>query len=161
MCDKKKLVIPITAKSQMDNNISTNDVIVRKENKRKMGDRQKARKKFVFLHTISLILLHVLDAMLLIILLPYMIWQWVSGRDRLKIILKSIVEVTGELIIWTIFAGVSVLMTVIFVLEDIYFRKNDDKKSKELQNARNEITLCGKETQSFSNEQYNLKVPES
>ena len=55
--------------------------------------RQKSQRKSLVFYSISLIVLHVLDALLLMILLPFMIWQWISANDRLKIILKAVVEV--------------------------------------------------------------------
>ncbi|KAF3420961.1 hypothetical protein E2986_13482 [Frieseomelitta varia] len=102
--------------------------------------RQKSQRKSLVPYSISLIVLHVLDALLLMILLPFMIWQWISANDRLKIILKAVVEVTLELIMWVIFAGVSILMTTTFVLEDIYYGKNRHEKSWQLMNTRNEST---------------------
>lgn len=55
--------------------------------------RQKSSKKSPIFYSLSLIVLHALDAILLIILLPFIIWQWISANDRLKIILKAVVEV--------------------------------------------------------------------
>lgn len=55
--------------------------------------RQKSNKKSPIFYSLSLIVLHALDAILLIILLPFIIWQWISANDRLKIILKAVVEV--------------------------------------------------------------------
>lgn len=52
-----------------------------------------SRKKSPIFYSLSLIVLHALDAILLIILLPFIIWQWISANDRLKIILKAVVEV--------------------------------------------------------------------
>ncbi|XP_017885825.1 uncharacterized protein LOC108628430 [Ceratina calcarata] len=125
-------------------------------------NRQKSQRKSSVFHSISLIVLHVLDAMLLVILLPFMIWQWVSANDRLKIILKAVVEVAVELIMWVIFAGVSILMTTTFVLEEAYFRKNDNEKLRQLMIARNEPTPNDNESQKeyppHSKEQEKLKT---
>lgn len=55
--------------------------------------RKSSKKKSPIFYSLSLIVLHALDAILLIILLPFIIWQWISANDRLKIILKAVVEV--------------------------------------------------------------------
>ncbi|XP_076248710.1 uncharacterized protein LOC143188385, partial [Calliopsis andreniformis] len=121
------------------------------------------------LHSISVIVLHVLDALLLIILLPFMLWQWISANDRLKLILRAIVEVTLELIMWVIFAGVSILMTATFVVEDGYFRKNDEEKLRRLLNETtinygsvndNKDTRI-LETESLLKEKEKLKIPDN
>lgn len=61
---------------------------------------------------------------------------------------------------WVIFAGVSVLMTTTFVLEDIYYGKNDYEKLKQLINTRGEPTRSSNETPSFFKKQSELKLPE-
>ncbi|CAD1480309.1 unnamed protein product [Heterotrigona itama] len=121
---------------------------------------QKSQRRSIVLYSISLIVWHVLDALLLMILLPVVIWQWISANDRLKIILKAVVEVTLELIMWVIFAGVSVLMTTAFVLEDIYYGKNDYERSRQLMNTRNESTSSNNDTPNFLKGQSKLKIPE-
>lgn len=55
--------------------------------------RQKSQRKSIVFYSISLIVWYALDALLLMILLPVMIWQWISANDCLKIILKAVVEV--------------------------------------------------------------------
>ncbi|XP_060832758.1 uncharacterized protein LOC132916625 [Bombus pascuorum] len=112
-------------KNQTDsgNNDEVVEVEENQEEKEKLENRRKFRRKSMIYHSISLIVLHALEAILLIILLPVIIWQWVSVNHRLKIILKTVVEVTLELVMWVIFAGVSVLMTTTYVLEDIYYGK--------------------------------------
>lgn len=109
-------------------------------------------------------MLHALDAILLIILLPFIIWQWISANDRLKIILKAVVEVTLELIMWVIFAGVSVLMTMTFVMEDLYYGKSEQEKlTNQLQNAmQNEQTMLNvNETGNLLKEQDKVKTVEN
>ncbi|XP_076676352.1 uncharacterized protein LOC143373223 [Andrena cerasifolii] len=88
------------------------------------------------LHSISAVALHALDVLLLVSLLPFMLWQWISASDRTKIVIKAILEVTLELLMWVVFAGVSILMTATFVVEDIYFRKNDTERLKQLLSAQ-------------------------
>ncbi|CAL7935829.1 unnamed protein product [Xylocopa violacea] len=129
MCDAKETITLLTTKSQTISK-NNNDLIQIKEEKEKTGKTEN-RKSAIF-HSISLIVLHLLDSILLIILLPFIIWQWVTANDQVKIILKAVVEVTMELVMWIIFAGVSILMTTTFVLEDIYFRKNDPEKLEQL-----------------------------
>lgn len=41
---------------------------------------------------------------------------------------------------WVVFAGVSILMTATFVVEDIYFRKNDTERLRQLLSAQSEPT---------------------
>ncbi|KAG7189829.1 hypothetical protein KM043_017488 [Ampulex compressa] len=78
----------------------------------------------------SFAIIHTLNALLLIALLPFMLWQWISTKDKLLAILKVTGEVTLELLMWIIFAGVSVVMATAFVMEDFYFGKNDTEKLK-------------------------------
>ncbi|XP_033183579.1 uncharacterized protein LOC117153542 [Bombus vancouverensis nearcticus] len=150
-------------KNQRDS--GNNDEVVEaeenQEEKEKLENRRKFRRKSMIYHSISLIVLHALEALLLIILLPVIIWQWVSVNHRLKIILKTVVEVTLELVMWVIFAGVSVLMTTTFVLEDIYHGKNDYEKLKQLINTRDEPIRSSNETPNFFKEQSELILPEN
>ncbi|XP_078040714.1 uncharacterized protein LOC144471963 [Augochlora pura] len=73
----------------------------------------------------SVCLLNVLDILLLIVITPYMFWQCASGNDRVKIIARAVLEVALELLMWMIFAGVSILMTAAFLLENSYTGKNN------------------------------------
>ncbi|XP_068967893.1 uncharacterized protein [Bombus flavifrons] len=150
-------------KNQRDsgNNDEVVEVEENQEEKEKLENRRKFRRKSMIYHSISLIVLHALEALLLIILLPVIIWQWVSVNHRLKIILKIVVEVTLELVMWVIFAGVSVLMTTTFVLEDIYYGKNDYKKLKQLINMRGEPMRSSNETSNFFKKQSELILPEN
>lgn len=50
--------------------------------------------------------------------------------------MRSTKQVTLELLMWVVFAGVSILMTATFVVEDIYFRKNDTERLKQLLSAQ-------------------------
>ncbi|XP_043586149.1 uncharacterized protein LOC122569330 [Bombus pyrosoma] len=150
-------------KNQMDsgNNDEVVEVEENQEEKEKLENRRKFRRKSMIYHSISLIVLHALEAIFLIILLPVIIWQWVSVNHRLKIILKTVVEVTLELVMWVIFAGVSVLMTTTFVLEDIYYGQNDYEKLKQLINTRGEPTRSSNEMPNFFKKQSELKLPEN
>ncbi|XP_071878249.1 uncharacterized protein [Bombus fervidus] len=154
-------------KNQTDsgNNDEVVEVDENQEGKEKLENRHHCRRKFrrksTIYHSISLIVLYALEAILLIILLPVIIWQWVSVNHRLKIILKTVVEVTLELVMWVIFAGVSVLMTTTYVLEDIYYGKNDYEKLKQLINTRGEPTRSSNETPNFFKKQSELKLPKN
>ncbi|XP_029055257.1 uncharacterized protein LOC114882540 [Osmia bicornis bicornis] len=132
------MVQPLTIKSPADSS-NFSELVEMKENE-KIQNRQKSRRKSVVVHSISLIVLHVLDTLLLIVLLPFMIWQWVSASSRFKLVLKAVIEVTLELLMWVIFAGVSILMTTAFVLDDAYFRNNDQEKLTQLIKTQNVST---------------------
>ncbi|KAL2726491.1 hypothetical protein V1478_006769, partial [Vespula squamosa] len=71
-----------------------------------------------------------LDGLLMIAILPYICYQWASRNERSLIILKAIIEITLELIMWFIFAGVSILITAAFLMEELYFSQNDNKDLK-------------------------------
>ncbi|KAK9300913.1 hypothetical protein QLX08_006611 [Tetragonisca angustula] len=162
MCDTRK-AMKLIVEYQTDNRGNNDEVVEIKESqgkKEKSENRQKSQRKSLVFYSISLIVLHVLDALLLMILLPFMIWQWISANDRLKIILKAVVEVTLELIMWVIFAGVSILMTTTFVLEDIYYGKNQHEKSRQLMNTRNEST-SNNDTLNFLKGQSKPKIPQN
>lgn len=47
-----------------------------------------------------------------------------------------IFQITLELIMWFIFAGVSILITAAFLMEELYFNQNDNKDVK----SSNEIS---------------------
>ncbi|XP_016914816.1 uncharacterized protein LOC107999462 [Apis cerana] len=162
---RKTSITLLTNKCQIDNKNGNEVIEVRKEDKKKenIENRQKSNKKSPIFYSLSLIVLHALDAILLIILLPFIIWQWISANDRLKIILKAVVEVTLELIMWVIFAGVSVLMTMTFVMEDLYYGKNEQEKlTNQLQNAmQNETMLNVNETPNLLKEQDKVKTVEN
>ncbi|KAK1124026.1 hypothetical protein K0M31_007052 [Melipona bicolor] len=150
----------LTVENQTDNRDNNDEVVKIKKSqgkKEKSENRQKSQRKSLVFYSISLIVLHILDVLLLMILLPVMIWQWISANDHLKIILKAVVEVTLELIMWVIFAGVSILMTTTFVLEDIYYRKNEHEKSRQLMNIRNEST-SNNDTPTFLKDQSKPKI---
>ncbi|KAK2585536.1 hypothetical protein KPH14_010178 [Odynerus spinipes] len=68
-----------------------------------------------------------LDLLLTIAVLPYIFYQWASKNERSVIILKAIIEIILEVIMWLIFAGVSILVTTAFIMEEHYFSKDDDK----------------------------------
>ncbi|XP_076546098.1 uncharacterized protein LOC143305644 isoform X2 [Osmia lignaria lignaria] len=127
------MVQPLTIKSQADSS-NFNELVEMKENEKIQN------RKSVVVHSISLIVLHVLDTLLLMVLLPFMIWQWVSSSSRFKLVLKAVIEVTLELLMWVIFAGVSILMTTAFVLDDAYFRNNDQEKLTQLIKTQNVST---------------------
>lgn len=61
---------------------------------------------------------------------------------------------------WVIFAGVSILMTTTFVLEDIYYGKNQHEKSRQLMNTRNEST-SNNDTPNFLKGQSKPKIPQN
>ncbi|KAF7400319.1 hypothetical protein HZH66_005503 [Vespula vulgaris] len=79
---------------------------------------------------IQSVILRSLDGLLMIAILPYVCYQWASRNERSLIILKAIVEITLELIMWFIFAGVSILITAAFLMEELYFNQNDNKDVK-------------------------------
>ncbi|KAL2728341.1 hypothetical protein V1477_017617 [Vespula maculifrons] len=85
---------------------------------------------------IQSVILRSLDGLLMIAILPYVCYQWASRNERSLIILKAIVEITLELIMWFIFAGVSILITAAFLMEELYFNQNDNKDVK----SSNEIS---------------------
>lgn len=64
---------------------------------------------------------------------------------------------------WVIFAGVSVLMTMTFVMEDLYYGKNEQEKlTNQLQNAmQNETMLNVNETPNLLKEQDKVKTVEN
>ncbi|XP_070521395.1 uncharacterized protein [Cardiocondyla obscurior] len=72
---------------------------------------------------VSVIVINVLDSLLFLMLLPFIIWEWISKRPYIINFVKIIIEVTLELIMWIIFAGVSIFVTVIFTFDDIYCNK--------------------------------------
>ncbi|XP_033340346.1 uncharacterized protein LOC117228615 [Megalopta genalis] len=78
----------------------------------------------------SVYLLNALDVLLLIIVAPYMFWQCATANDRVKIIARAVLEVALELLMWMIFAGVSVLMTAAFLLENTYLGKSDSDRAQ-------------------------------
>ncbi|XP_017764358.1 PREDICTED: uncharacterized protein LOC108553827 [Eufriesea mexicana] len=153
MCDTRRTITALTTKSQTNNRSNYEIIEVKEQEKdeKKTGNRRRLRRKSLVLHSASLIVLHILDAVLLIILLPFIIWQWISANDRLK--------VTLELIMWLIFAGVSILMTTTFVLDDIYHGKSCYEKARQT-NTGNEPTSSRK-TPSSSKSQDNLCTPEN
>ncbi|XP_003702180.1 uncharacterized protein LOC100878590 [Megachile rotundata] len=132
---------PLTIKNHRGSSSIKELVETTEENKRTQN-RQESRRTSIVVQSISLIVLHVLDTLLLIILLPFIIWQWIYANDRLRIILKVVAEVTLELIMWVIFAGVSIAMTTVFVLDDSYFR-NDEHQKLEFVKTRNASTSSG------------------
>ncbi|XP_006615432.2 uncharacterized protein LOC102678352 [Apis dorsata] len=161
---RKTSITLLTNKCQIDNKNGNEVIEVRKEDKKKenIENRQNSSKKSPIFYSLSLIVLHALDAILLIILLPFIIWQWISANDRLKIVLKAVVEVTLELIMWVIFAGVSVLMTMTFVMEDLYYGKNEQEKlTNQLNTMQNETTLIVNETPNLLKEQDKVKTVEN
>ncbi|KYM95497.1 hypothetical protein ALC62_13926, partial [Cyphomyrmex costatus] len=82
---------------------------------------------------IFIIVIHTLDLLLLLVLLPFMVWKWISERPYIITILRAIIEVTLELIMWIIFAGVSILTTIIIVFDDVYCSKTHcDNRQKYL-----------------------------
>ncbi|KYN28861.1 hypothetical protein ALC57_01825, partial [Trachymyrmex cornetzi] len=86
---------------------------------------------------ISIIVIHTLDLLLFLILLPFMMWEWISERPYIITILRAVIEVTLELIMWIIFAGVSILTTLIFVFDDVYCSKTHcDNRQKYLHVAQ-------------------------
>lgn len=75
-------------------------------------------------------------------------------------------QVTLELLMWVIFAGASILMTATFVVEDIYYQKNDIEKPKPLSLEQNGITSSDNakdtnllEIQDPSNDNEKSKIP--
>lgn len=50
-------------------------------------------KKLSLLISLSMLLLKLLDALFFSILLPYMLWLWVSENSRAKIVIKAVMEV--------------------------------------------------------------------
>lgn len=64
---------------------------------------------------------------------------------------------------WVIFAGVSVLMTMTFVMEDLYYGKNEQERlTNQLQNAmQNETMLNVNETPNLLKEQDKVKTVEN
>ncbi|XP_076763841.1 uncharacterized protein LOC143431171 [Xylocopa sonorina] len=159
MCDTKETITLLTAKSQT-NSKNNNDLIEIKEEKESTQKIENGRKSPIF-HSISLIVLHILDSILLIILLPFIIWQWVAANDQLKIILKAVVEVAMELVMWIIFAGVSIFMTTTFVLEDVYFRKNDSEKLEQLLATGNGASSSNNKMPNDYNKQDKMTASES
>ncbi|KAM0734585.1 hypothetical protein ACS0PU_011404 [Formica fusca] len=62
-----------------------------------------------------------------------MVWKWISVRHHIIAILKAIIEITLEMIMWIIFAGVSIFMTVFFIYDDVYCSKtHHDNQEKYL-----------------------------
>ncbi|XP_076649228.1 uncharacterized protein LOC143356997 [Halictus rubicundus] len=99
---------------------------------------KRSSKILSLMNSVSVCLLNALDILLLIIITPYIFWQCASANDRVKIIFRAIVEVTLELLMWVIFAGVSVLMTTTFLLGDTRLRNNDTEKMQHQINTRND-----------------------
>lgn len=63
---------------------------------------------------------------------------------------------------WVIFAGVSVLMTMTFVMEDLYYGKNEQEKlTNQLNTMQNETTLIVNETPNLLKEQDKVKTVEN
>lgn len=42
---------------------------------------------------VSIIVMHVLDSLLFLVLLPFMIWEWISERPYIIKIMRTIIEV--------------------------------------------------------------------
>lgn len=42
---------------------------------------------------VSVIVIHALDLLLFLVLLPFMVWEWISERPYIIMILKTIIEV--------------------------------------------------------------------
>lgn len=42
---------------------------------------------------VSVIVIHTLDLLLLLILLPFMIWKWISAREYIIAMLRAVLEV--------------------------------------------------------------------
>ncbi|XP_024872643.1 uncharacterized protein LOC112455136 [Temnothorax curvispinosus] len=83
---------------------------------------------------VSIIVIHVLDSLLFLVLLPFMVWEWISERPYIITIVRTVVEVTLELIMWIIFAGMAILTTVICIFDDVYCSKThyDNNQQKYL-----------------------------
>ncbi|XP_076287084.1 uncharacterized protein LOC143212315 [Lasioglossum baleicum] len=103
-------------------------------------DRRRFSKVLSLVNSVSVCLLNVLDILLLIIIMPYIFWQCASANDRVKIVFRAIMEVTLELLMWVIFAGVSILMTTTFLLEETYLiaGRNNTEKVQHQVNTRND-----------------------
>lgn len=62
---------------------------------------------------------------------------------------------------WVIFAGVSVLMTMTFVMEDLYYGRNDQEKLTNQLNMQNESMLNVNEMPNLLKEQEKVKTVEN
>lgn len=51
---------------------------------------------------VSVIVIHVLDSLLFLVLLPFMVWEWISERPYIITIVRAVVEVrfNNYLIFW-------------------------------------------------------------
>lgn len=62
---------------------------------------------------------------------------------------------------WVIFAGVSVLMTMTFVMEDLYYGRNEQEKLTNQLNMQNESMLNVNEMPNLLKEQEKVKTVEN
>ncbi|XP_031826518.2 uncharacterized protein LOC116424360 [Nomia melanderi] len=119
--DKNKIASPLTIVDKIDNTSAVKMTDTSEINEKP----NRSSKTLSLFNTASVCLLNVLDILLLIIITPYSVYRYASADDHMKIILRTIMEVTLELLMWTVFAGVSILMTI-FLLEDK--EKSDTKE---------------------------------
>lgn len=76
-----------------------------------------------------------------------MFFLFLSLRNRRKKKKRSIFifQIILELIMWFIFAGVSMLVTAAFLMEELYFSKNDCnnfKESIEISKKKEQLENC-------------------
>lgn len=60
---------------------------------------KKVQSMFDISKIVSTIIIHVLDLLLLLVLLPFMVWKWISARHHITAILRAIIEVSSIIII--------------------------------------------------------------
>ncbi|XP_057330529.1 uncharacterized protein LOC130670917 [Microplitis mediator] len=84
-------------------------------------------------------LINIIDSLLATILIPFFIWQRISTSEYLIKIIKISAEVILELIVWSILAGVSILATIILIIDDSddYNNKNQTINRKKNPNNKN------------------------
>ncbi|XP_033223560.1 uncharacterized protein LOC117177162 [Belonocnema kinseyi] len=99
-------------------------------------------------------ILHAMDALLSAILTPFIVWQWLSEHDHVMMMLKVIFEVTLELMMWTIFAVVSILTTGALLFDDWYKSQEISKieKDKKIEDPQTDIKGEGQNFQTKSNQ---------
>ncbi|KAL7303322.1 hypothetical protein TKK_0004512 [Trichogramma kaykai] len=70
---------------------------------------------------VSNAIVHALEALIAAILSPVLIWRWLAKHEHFVLILRVTLEVLLELSVLVIFAGVSIFITAILVLEHKYY----------------------------------------
>ncbi|XP_076622945.1 uncharacterized protein LOC143342697 isoform X2 [Colletes latitarsis] len=156
MSNVRKTVIALTVENEANN--KSNNEAVQSNEINETNETEKPHRKLRLLYSMSVLVLKALDHLFLGVLLLCAILEFVYESEYLKTIVRAIVAVTLELIMWVTFAGVSILMTTMFVADDIYHRNRNTEK---LEAPLNEQDGTVSSDTGANTEQQQLKITEN